>query len=274
MLKFYFIKELEKILKEEYFIYAQKIYKSKESTVGNVYIIETKENKYIAKLYDNLNHTKSMIDVYTFLKKNNLYIPKVIKNKLNLYYTKFKNKKFIVIYSYLEGVQIKQILNNFTSEAIKELASYLRRFHELTNKKNKFKLIESPVKVTKKIDRYSAIHFDLTGGNIFYEEKNNKIGLIDFDDAKYGQCIIDVAIAVGNLFFSKRRGSNIEDAKIFIDAYYGDNLELKQEELPYIKESIIKWINYITNTNEFDSSTKDSFKIRKELVSKVDFIKL
>mgnify|MGYP003308183202 CR=1 FL=1 len=50
--------------------------------------------------------------------------------------------------------------------------------------------------------RKSILHFDLTKGNVFY---NNKIEFIDFDDAKYGNSIYDVTILIGFLFISKKR---------------------------------------------------------------------
>lgn len=274
MLKNKLIKNLEKVLKEKYYIFVQKIYKSEESTVGNVYIIETKEDKYILKIYNDLQHVKAMVNLYKFLNDNNFYTPIIINNNENLFYTELLNEKFIVIYSYLEGIQIKQIINNFTSENIKQLASYLRKFHEITYNDNKFELKLSPININEKASRYSALHFDLTTGNIFYNEKNNKIGLIDFDDAKFGPSIIDVAILIGNLFISKKRGIELNKIKIFLDEYYKDKLILKKKELPFIKECIIKWINHITTENQFNSSTKDSFRVRKELVLKVDFINL
>ena len=55
---------------------------------------------------------------------------------------------------------------------------------------------------------------------------------------------------------------------LFIDSYYGENIELKVKELPYIKEFAIKWIDYIMDGNEFDTSTTESFIIRKELIEK------
>ena len=272
MVKNNLIKELKKVLKEQYSIYIQKIYKSKESTVGNVYIIETKQNKYVGKIYENLKYAQTMIDIYSFLNNNNLYAPSILKSKTKLNYTELLNQKFLVIYSYLEGIQIKEIINNFLSENIIQLASYLRKIHDLTNKENKLKLTLSPINISKEINRYSILHFDLTTTNIFYNKKNNKIGFIDFDDAKYGPAIVDVSILIGNLFISKRRGIEIDKIKIFLDEYYKDDLLLKEKESAFIKECIIKWIDYITNMNEFDSSTKDSFKIRKELVSKINFL--
>lgn len=106
----------------------------------------------------------------------------------------------------------------------------------------------------------------MTRDNIFYNEDwKAGIGLIDFDDAKYGPTIIDVAIVVSLLYFSKSRGVDREGLKAFIDEYYSDK-ELRREELPYLKEYALRWINYIIENNQFDSSTTDSFKIRKNLI--------
>lgn len=117
-----------------------------------------------------------------------------------------------------------------------------------------------------KAERKSAVHFDLTRANIFLQK--GKISFIDFDDAKYGGSVCDVAILIANLFFSKTRGVDIEGMQTFIEKYYGNNNELKNIEQPLIKKYALNWINYILNDNEFDSSTKDSFNVRYDLIDK------
>ena len=271
-----FIDNLKIILEKEYLIYVQKFYKSLESTVGNVYIIETNDNKYVIKIYDSLSQAKKIINIHEYLIQF-LKVPRIINNKKNNSYIKLNDNKIMVLFSFLDGYQINKIIKSIDDEIIIKIAKYLRKLHELSivnNSSNFFKIKKSPIKVSKIIDRQALLHFDFTSLNIFYNEENKEIGLIDFDDMKFGQAIIDVSIAVCNLFFSKTRGENLSGVKIFIDNYYGKDLDLKNKEILYIKECVFKWINYILNENEFDSSTKESLEVKRDMILKVDFEKL
>lgn len=253
--------DLKKIISDEYLLNIIKIDKNKESSVGNVYIIETDKTKFVAKIYDDLNHTLSMINLHSNL-SNKFYIPKIILNKNNTGYIKINNSKYIVLYSFLEGIQIGEF-NELNENIIKMIATELRKLHDMTNNLNKYKLKDVPFNIDYNLTRKSLLHFDLTKSNIFY---NNKIGFIDFDDAKYGLSVCDVAILIALLFFSKKRGVNKKGINIFVDNYYGKDLDLKLSETKYIKEIAIKWIDHTLNCNEFNPSTKESFEIKKRLM--------
>lgn len=112
----------------------------------------------------------------------------------------------------------------------------------------------------------SILHFDLNKNNIFYN--NGKVGFIDFDDAKFGPSICDISIIISFLFLSKKRGIDSENIKNFIDSYYGDELELKKKEIKYLKEYALKWIDYLQYNNEFDTSLKESFETKRNLIEK------
>lgn len=216
-------------IEKEYFIKISKIQKNGDSTEGNVYNIYTPSNKYILKLYNDFIHVKRMINIHNKL-QNEIYIPIVIFTKNKEKYLKLEDEKYIIIYSFLNGTQLQK-LNIINETIIKNLASNLRKIHELTKGKNELELKELPF-FDYNIERKSALHFDITKANIFYNDKiENKIGFIDFDDAKYGPSICDVAIAIGNLFFSKNRGVNLDAMNVFIQSYYEKNIELKEKEV-------------------------------------------
>lgn len=148
-------------------------------------------------------------------------------------------------------------------KTISLVAEELKRFHNETQS-NESNLSQVPFQ--DKAKRKSALHFDLTRENIFLQK--DKIFFIDFDDAKYGGSVCDVAILIANLFFSKSRGTDIEEMQTFIEKYYGEDIELKHIEQPLIKEYALNWINYILKGNEFDTSTEKSFKTRYELIDR------
>ena len=141
------------------------------------------------------------------------------------------------------------------------IAKGLREFHSNT-KNNEFNLPKVPFENNSK--NQSVLHFDLTRNNIFIQD--NQISFIDFDDAKYGDSLYDIAILIANLFFSKTRGVDLRGMKKFIDEYYCDEKSLKDVEVPFIKEYSLRWINYIVDGNEFDTSTTESFKERYRLI--------
>lgn len=258
------LNKLKQIIDDNYLFTIKSLEKNENSTVGNVYIIYTDKNKYVLKIYDDLNHTESMIKLHSDL-CNKFNIPKIIINKNNESHTKLENK-FIVIYSFLDGIQLSKKFKNIPSDVIKKLALELRHFHDTTNGLNNYNLNEIPFEYEIGIKRYSTLHFDLTRDNIFYI--GDKIGFIDFDDAKYGPSACDVAIIISIMFFSKKRGVDIENLNLFLESYYNNDLQLKNQELPYIKEFAIKWIDYVISNNEFNCSIKDSFNIKRELIEK------
>ena len=257
------IEELIKIISDNYLIKVSKIEKNEESTVGNVYMIYSNSEKFVAKIYDDLNHTKAMIKLYSDL-SHKFHIPKILQSKNNTGYVKLLGSKYIVLYSFLDGTQLGKKFNKLSEDVIKEIALELRKLHELTRDKNKYNLKEVPFIKSCNIERNSLIHFDLTKGNIFYNE--GKIGFIDFDDAKYGPSVCDVAILVALLFFSKKRGVDKKGLNVFIDAYYSKDISLKLQEIKYIKEIAINWVNYTLKNNEFNPSTTESFEIKKKLI--------
>ena len=255
--------DLKEILSNKYNINIIEIEKNLESTDGNVYIIKTDENKFVAKLYKSLKHAESMIKVHTDLYNKGFYIPQIINSKDKSDYIVLPDKRIVVLYSFLEGYKFGELFKDLPNNAIQALAKELRNIHNNTSK-NIYGLENIPFEYDKSIDRYSFLHFDLTKDNIFYNK--GKIGFIDFDDAKYGPSILDVSILISLLFFSKSRGFDKNNFKIFIDSYYGEDIELKTKEIKLIKEYAIKWIDYTLNKVEFNPSTKNSFEIKKKLI--------
>ncbi len=260
------IGEIKKQLEERYLIQVDKIEKNEESTDGNVYIVYFGNKRCVVKLYKTEEHTNAMIKLHSSLINSGLSVPKIICTKENEKYIMLTNENYIVVYSFLQGSPIGYDKNSgkLDTNTISSLAKTLRKVHAVTEGENKNCLPQIPFKYDSSIERCSAIHFDLTRNNIFLNKEN--IEIIDFDDAKYGPAVCDVAITIANLFFSKTRGVDIDGTKKFIEYYYENELKLKNIEEPYIKEFAIKWIDYIMDGNEFDTSTTESFIIRKKLI--------
>lgn len=253
---------LEKIIKESYEVQINNITRNSDSTDGNVYLVKSNNSKYIFKIYNSFEHTKSMISLYNFLNENNFYVPRIIQTKNKEYYKKY-NDKYIVMYSFLEGSQLKDIIQTVDNKTILKLAKEIRRLHDLTENVT-FNLKHIDFNLETEFKRKSILHFDLTKDNIFINK--DEIGFIDFDDAKFGPSVYDVAITISLLFLSKSRGAELDKIKTFIDSYYESETQNKEIELPYIKSIALKWIDYLLTKNSFDTSTKESFEVKKKLI--------
>lgn len=254
--------DLENSLNKNYGFNIVSIFKNEDSSVGNVYNIKTVDNKYILKIYDNINYVNNMIGIYNYLK--DMYIPQIIATKDGKYFSKYNNS-YIVIYSFLEGTRISEITLDNDIELI---AKEVRKLHDLTSNK-KFNL--ETIDFADNLKRQSMLHFDLTKDNIFVH--GDKVGFIDFDDAKYGDSVCDVAILLSLLFVSKRNGVNNKGIRLFLDNYYKESeRELKEKELSYIKIYIENWIDYILNNHNFDSSLKGSFEFKKKSISNMEIL--
>ena len=257
---------MENVIKSEYDLDIINIIKNEDSTDGNVYNIETSSNKYIVKIYDDLNKATNMINIHNFL--CDMYIPRVIQTKDKKYYLEY-NGKYIVMYSFLEGIQVSKYIkendNTYTNDIVISIAKEIRKLHDLTLN-NSFNL--ETITFANNLKRKSLLHFDLTKENIFISDK---IGFIDFDDSKYGDSICDIAILLCFLFVSKKRGIDNKNIKLFLDNYYReDEVDLRNEESSYIKKYMYNWINYILDNHEFDSSLKDSFLFKMDSINNIE----
>ena len=259
-------KELSRVLKEIYDLDIKKIIKSDQSTDNNVYEIYCNQKKYIVKIYNNIAHTESMVNLHNKLTMSKINIPKIIQTKDKENYTKILEGYYVVVYSFINGKQIgwNEQTGKLDKETIISIAKELRKIHKLTSNNNEFNLPMLPFENNN--IRKSVLHFDLTRNNIFKNSKNG-ISIIDFDDAKYGDSICDIAILIANLFFSKTRGVDLDGMKEFINQYYIDEIDLKNKEESLIKKYALEWIKYILDGNEFDTSTTESFEIRYKLIN-------
>ncbi len=216
-------------------------------------------------MYKELEHANAMIDLHQKLDSNGIIVPKIISTTNGRKYEKISNSYIVVVYSFIDGEQIGWNSENekIDEKIVVKIAKELRKFHKCTENTGK---TLPRVKFDKNTGRESVIHFDLTRHNIFVCN-NERIGFIDLDDAKYGASVCDVAILISNLFFSKTRGVDLKGMQCFIDEYYANEIELKKQEETLIKKYALEWINYILSGNEFDTSTTESFEVRKRLIS-------
>ena len=177
------MKIIKNSLEKNYFNEDINIEKNEESSDGNVYMIETRQEKFIVKLYKTLKHTINMINIYSTLNRNEINVPKIITTKNNEKYYKIDDANYLVMYSFVDGEPIgwSEKYKKLDSETIKRIAYTIKKIH---NVKIDFLDKLEGVKYAEKdlVGKDSLLHFDLTRNNIFIN--NGEISIIDFDDAK------------------------------------------------------------------------------------------
>lgn len=258
----YNIDEITEILEKQYGMNIIQIQKSEESTDGNVYIINEAYIKYILKIYTNKEHALRMVSLYNYLNINGIGAPHIIKNKSNEELCCIEDNTYFVMQTFVNGTKIKNLMIN---DGVQRVARYLRNLHNL--KGEHLNLPGVPFNI--KSNRNAILHFDTTKNNILQE--NEKVFFIDYDDAKYGPAICDVAIAITNLFISKADGVNVDVINMFLDAYYGDNDKIRKKEVPLISQVASCWIKKVLEDNSFNASTKQGLENKYYWINNVSF---
>ena len=54
--------------------------------------------------------------------------------------------------------------------------------------------------------------------------------------------------------------------QLFIDSYYGYDIELKKLEIKFIKKCALNWIDYTLKNNDLGISINESFETKKKLI--------
>ena len=157
-----------------------RIEKNEDSTDGNVYVLYCKNNKYIAKMYNDIIHAQAMVRLHQELNLKGVAVPKIIYSNCE---GANDNNEYIVIYSFITGTQVSKMMQNgkLDLEIVKRIAKVLRKMHDRCVGENMFNLPQLPFDTYGK--RRTVLHFDLTKDNIFYVD--SEIAIIDFDDAMY-----------------------------------------------------------------------------------------
>ena len=139
-------KEIKKILTQKYNIEAVKIEKNKESTDGNVFIIYGKHKEYVAKIYDDIIHTRRMVNLHLLLDEKKINAPKIIKNIDGNYYYEIIDKNiYLVIYSFIEGKKLEYFYKDkgkLNENLVKRIARNLQKLHNV--------VIENEIKLPNK----------------------------------------------------------------------------------------------------------------------------
>lgn len=98
---------ISEALSKCYGIEIKEITRNENSTVGNVYNIKSKDKKYIAKVYDNVEHAKEMSNLFKKMLLTNLNVPRILENNKNEMYQNISANRYLMLYEFIEGNAIR-----------------------------------------------------------------------------------------------------------------------------------------------------------------------
>ena len=207
------------------------------------FVVITSKNKYIFTIFESRidkNDLPFFVNFKEHLASKNISCPAPIKTKNSQTIIEFKNKKTVLV-SFLEGFTLKPHSNdgyyyNITSNHCFEIGKMLAKMHlaskdfkfsrindlavkDFENLFNKFKhlvddydsvlgkLIPSTLKLLNNNWNHDLealpCHLDLFPDNVFFNEKNQISGVIDFYFSANDLLIYDFAIVVNAWCFDK-----------------------------------------------------------------------
>ena len=294
-----------KFIEEKYKIKILKIKNIDNGILNSNFYIETKNKKYILRIYEANRIVDEEKQELILLDKIAGFIPvsKAIKNIDNEYISIFTNKKF-ALFEYINGNSITKI----DTHIVREIAMYLGKFHSFSkeisfeeyNRKTRidfnfyyneikkseinFRFKNELLNLANEINDFDfstlpsgIIHGDIFPDNVLLDEYNNIKVIFDFNESYYAPFIFDIAIVINfwikiNDFDFFTENNLIRD---FLN-YYSKYRKITKEELKSLdiacKKIALTFIFLRIYKEKIDNSYQKAISIQKK--SYLDLIKL
>lgn len=153
--------EIIKILNDNYKLNTIINIEKTERGSGNTYNVETKQNKYIAKL----NERRDFVDIYkkvqTILEKEGFVSSRIIKTK----YDRYMTRQGIVLYEYIYG----NFYNRLSKIQIEKTIKYIRRYNKA------LRLVpfsKNEIDIKNYWDKSKSIDFMVNNFYLYFKETN------------------------------------------------------------------------------------------------------
>ena len=293
--------------------FIQKKYKIKILEIKNIkngilnsnFYIETKNKKYILRIYEANRTIDEELQELILLDKISSFIPvsRAIENIDNEYISIFNNKKF-ALFEYVEGTSIEEI----DTHIIREIAMNLGKLHSFSkeisfekyNRKSRidfefyyneikksnfdFKFKNELLNLVDEIIKYDfstlpsgVIHGDIFPDNVLLDEYNNIKVIFDFNESYYAPFILDIAIVIN--FWIQIKDFDFFDKNNFIRDflnYYSKYRKIEKEELKLLdvacKKIALTFIFLRIYKEKIENSYQKAISIEEK--SYLDLIKL
>ena len=294
-----------KFIEEKYKIKILKIKNIDNGILNSNFYIETKNKKYILRIYEANRTVDEEKQELILLDKIAGFIPvsKAIKNIDNEYISIFTNKKF-ALFEYINGNSITKI----DTHIVREIAMYLGKFHSFSkeisfeeyNRKTRidfnfyyneikkseinFRFKNELLNLANEINDFDfstlpsgIIHGDIFPDNVLLDEYNNIKVIFDFNESYYAPFIFDIAIVINfwikiNDFDFFTENNLIRD---FLN-YYSKYRKITKEELKSLdiacKKIALTFIFLRIYKEKIDNSYQKAISIQEK--SYLDLIKL
>ena len=294
-----------KFIEEKYKIKILKIKNIDNGILNSNFYIETKNKKYILRIYEANRIVDEEKQELILLDKIAGFIPvsKAIKNIDNEYISIFTNKKF-ALFEYINGNSITKI----DTHIVREIAMYLGKFHSFSkeisfeeyNRKTRidfnfyyneikkseinFRFKNELLNLANEINDFDfstlpsgIIHGDIFPDNVLLDEYNNIKVIFDFNESYYAPFIFDIAIVINfwikiNDFDFFTENSLIRD---FLN-YYSKYRKITKEELKSLdiacKKIALTFTFLRIYKKKIENSYQKAISIQKK--SYLDLIKL
>ena len=294
-----------KFIEEKYKIKILKIKNIDNGILNSNFYIETKNKKYILRIYEANRIVDEEKQELILLDKIAGFIPvsKAIKNIDNEYISIFTNKKF-ALFEYINGNSITKI----DTHIVREIAMYLGKLHSFSkeisfeeyNRKTRidfnfyyneikkseinFRFKNELLNLANEINDFDfstlpsgIIHGDIFPDNVLLDEYNNIKVIFDFNESYYAPFIFDIAIVIN--FWIK-----INDFDFFTENnlirdffnYYSKYRKITKEELKSLdiacKKIALTFIFLRIYKKKIENSYQKAISIQKK--SYLDLIKL
>ena len=294
-----------KFIEEKYKIKILEIKNIDNGILNSNFYIETKNKKYILRIYEANRIVDEEKQELILLDKIAGFIPvsKAIKNIDNEYISIFTNKKF-ALFEYINGNSITKI----DTHIVREIAMYLGKLHSFSkeisfeeyNRKTRidfnfyyneikkseinFRFKNELLNLANEINDFDfstlpsgIIHGDIFPDNVLLDEYNNIKVIFDFNESYYAPFIFDIAIVINfwikiNDFDFFTENNLIRD---FLN-YYSKYRKITEEELKSLDIACIKialtFIFLRIYKKKIENSYQKAISIQKK--SYLDLIKL
>ena len=300
-----FFQDEIKFIEEKYKIKILKIKNIDNGILNSNFYIETKNKKYILRIYEANRIVDEEKQELILLDKIAGFIPvsKAIKNIDNEYISIFTNKKF-ALFEYINGNSITKI----DTHIVREIAMYLGKLHSFSkeisfeeyNRKTRidfnfyyneikkseinFRFKNELLNLANEINDFDfstlpsgIIHGDIFPDNVLLDEYNNIKVIFDFNESYYAPFIFDIAIVINfwikiNDFDFFTENNLIRD---FLN-YYSKYRKITKEELKSLdiacKKIALTFIFLRIYKKKIENSYQKAISIQKK--SYLDLIKL
>jgi len=292
-------------IQEKYKIKILKIKNIENGILNSNFYIETKNKKYILRIYEANRTIDEELQELILLDKISSFIPvsRAIENIDNEYISIFNNKKF-ALFEYVEGSSIEEIdthiireiamnlgkLHSFSKEISFEKYNRKSRidfdfyYNEIKNLEIDFKFKNELLNLADEVSKYDfstlpsgIIHGDIFPDNVLLDEYNNIKVIFDFNESYYAPFIFDIAIVIN--FWIQIKDFDFFDKNNFIRDflnYYSKYRKIEKEELKLLdvacKKTALTFIFLRIYKEKIENSYQKAISIEEK--SYLDLIKL